>query len=59
MITINLKSYSSKYKLNIENDEVEIFTIGDNGVMLTQEDIDKGFGKNFNRKGYFSINGQK
>lgn len=59
MRTINLSSYSSKYKLNIENDEVEIFTIGDNGVTVTQEAIDKGFGKNFNRKGYFSINGQK
>lgn len=57
--TINLKSYSSKYKLNIQNDEVEIYTIGDNTVKVTQEALDKGFGNDHNRKGYFSINGSK
>lgn len=57
MRTINLKKYiDTGSKLNIVDNSVEVYTIDDNSVHVKDEFLEKGFGNDATRKGYFTIN---
>lgn len=54
--TINLTE-DDRYSSSIENNTVEISCIDISGVIVKQEFLDNGFGKDVTKKGYVSING--